>query len=194
MFMGSNDRNGTPGVLTGERVRLRPLEDEDAVLLRRWSEDPQLRKLTGEVSSMSRVEAEAFLEKARKDESRLWFAITLADGGRVIGEAGLLRMFPPWRTSDVTIIVGEADERGKGYGTEALTLLLDLAFRDLGYHRLSIGVVGFNDQALRFWEKAGFRQEGVQRDGYLCDGKYHDFIMMSILERDYQDLHGGSEP
>ena len=191
--MGSNDQNGTPRVLTGERVRLRPLEDEDAILLQMWSEDPGLRRLTGEVSPMSQAETEAFLEKARNDEAREWFAVTIREDGRVIGEAGLLRKFPPWRTVDVSVIIGEADERGKGYGTEAVLLLLDLAFRDLGYHRVAIGVVGFNEQALRFWSRVGFRQEGVQRDGYLYDGQYHDFIMMSMLDKDYQDLHGGCE-
>ena len=64
----------------------------------------------------------------------------------------------------------------------AARLLVDRAFSGLGLHRLSVGVVDFNEGALRFWERLGFRREGVQRDGYLVDGAFHDFVMMSLLE------------
>jgi len=91
----------------------------------------------------------------------------------------------------MTIIIGEKDEWGKGYGTEAGRLLLDYAINQLGFHRVSIGVVGLNDRALRFWKKLGFRKEGVERDGYYCDNKYSDFVMMSILEDEFK-LHRGA--
>jgi RimJ/RimL family protein N-acetyltransferase len=48
----------------------------------------------------------------------------------------------PRRTIDMTIIIGERDARGKGYGKEVGHLLLSYAFEHLGFHRVSIGVVG----------------------------------------------------
>ena len=132
---------------------------------------------------MTEEEAEAFLEKVRTDESRRWFAITV--DGRVIGETGLLRIFPEWRTTDMSVILGE--ERRKGYGTQAARLMLDLAFGELGMHRVAVGVVGFNEDAIRFWESLGFRKEGVQRDGYLVEDGYHDFVMMCLLEDEWRD-------
>jgi RimJ/RimL family protein N-acetyltransferase len=86
----------------------------------------------------------------------------------------------------MTIIIGEKDVWGKGYGTEVGHLLLDYAFRKLGFHRISIGVVGFNVRALGFWQSLGFKKEGVERDGYYCDGKFSDFVMMSILEEEFK--------
>jgi RimJ/RimL family protein N-acetyltransferase len=53
-------------------------------------------------------------------------------------------------------------------------------------HRVAIGVVGFNEGALRFWERLGFRKEGMQRDGYYVDGCFHDFVMMSLLKEEYR--------
>jgi RimJ/RimL family protein N-acetyltransferase len=50
-------------------------------------------------------------------------------------------------------------------------------------------VVGFNEKAIRFYEKVGFREEGRQRDGYYCGHAYHDFVMMSILEDEFRQLH-----
>jgi RimJ/RimL family protein N-acetyltransferase len=113
----------------------------------------------------------------------------LKKGDQVIGEAGLLRMFKPWRCTDMTIIIGEKDAWGKGYGTESGRLLLDYAFERLGFHRVSVGVVALNERALRFWEGLGFKKEGIERDGYYCDNEYSDFIMMSILEDEYKALY-----
>lgn len=175
-------------ILEGERLYLRPLEREDLVHIRRWSEDAEFRGLIGETQPLSQAEAEAFLRRVRTEPDRVWFMIALKEGGRPIGEAGLLRIFPAWRTTDLSIMLGERDVWGQGYGAEAIRLLLDHAFGALNMHRVAIGVVGFNERALRFYEKVGFRREGVQRDGYYYEGQFHDFVMMSLLEDEYRAL------
>ncbi len=171
--------------LIGDRVYLRPVEHDDLVHIRKWANNPEIRRLTGEVTPMTPAGAERFFEKVQNDEDRVWFVIVLKENDAPIGEAGLLRMFPAWRTTDLSIIIGEKDAWGKGYGTEAIRLLLDYAFGYLNFHRVSIGVVGFNERALRFYEKIGFKQEGIQRDGYFYDHAYSDFVMMSILEDEF---------
>ncbi|MCG8350337.1 MAG: GNAT family N-acetyltransferase [Chloroflexales bacterium] len=165
---------------------LRPLVRGDLDQIRHWTNDPQLRRLTGQVKPMTETECEEFYQRTQDQTSRVWFIITLKATGKAIGEAGLLRMFPPWRTTDLTMIIGEREERGKGYGTEAINLLLEYAFGRLNFHRVALGVVGFNEAALRFYAKAGFTREGVQRDGYYYDHTYHDFVMMSLLEEEYR--------
>jgi RimJ/RimL family protein N-acetyltransferase len=89
----------------------------------------------------------------------------------------------------MSIIIGEKDVWGKGYGTEAGCLLFDYAFGRLRFHRVSIGVVGFNEMALRFWRSLGFKKEGVQRDGYYCENEFSDFVMMSILDDEFERLY-----
>ena len=173
-------------ILTGRRVYLRPFGRDVLPYIQKWSNDAELRKLTGEVAPMSGAETEKWYKELLGDKDRMWFAIVLKRGDRVIGEAGLLRMFRPWRNTDMTIIIGEKDAWGKGYGTEAGRLLLDYAFRRLGFHRISVGVVGFNQRALRFWESLGFKKEGVERDEYYYDNEYSDGVMMSILENEYK--------
>ena len=172
--------------LIGERVFLRPFGKRDLPYIQRWSNDAELRKLTGEVAPIGQAGAEKFYRELRADENRAWFTIVLKKGKRVIGEAGLLRMFAPWRNTDMTIIIGEKDARGKGYGTEVGRLLLSYAFEQLGFHRISIGVVGFNKNAIRFWKSLGFKKEGVERDEHFYDNKYSDGIMMSILEDEFR--------
>lgn len=174
--------------LKGERVYLRSLEQSDLELLHIWVNDPEVRGLIGEVMPTSRLGMEEWFERVRTDPNRIWFVIVNRENDRVIGEAGLLRMFFPWRTTDLSIILGDKSAWGKGFGTEAINLLLDYAFGYLNFHRVSIGVVAANERALRFYEKIGFKREGIQRDGYFYNHTYQDFVMMSILEDEYRAL------
>jgi RimJ/RimL family protein N-acetyltransferase len=183
--MNDNIKEPKPLILEGERVVLRPLEEGDIKFLHRWGSDSEIMALTGDVEPMSLEGARAFYDKVQIEDNRLWFTVVVKDGDRPIGEAGLLRMFKPWHTTDLTMIIGEKDAWGKGYGTEAIRLLLDYTFQELNFHRVAVGVVGFNERALRFYEKIGFKKEGIQRDGYYIEGKYSDFIMMSILREEY---------
>ena len=68
---------------------------------------------------------------------------------------------------------------------------LDYAFGHQNFHRIAIGVVGFNTKALNFYEQVGFQREGVQRDGYYYEHRYHDFVMMSMLENEFQEKWKG---
>jgi RimJ/RimL family protein N-acetyltransferase len=190
---GDDYRANPPRFLIGEHVYLRPLEKEDLPLIRKWVNDPEIRALTGEVTPTSQASAEEWFERVRADRDRVWFIVALKENDRPIGEAGLLRMFPAWRTTDLSIIIGEKDAWDKGYGSEAIRLLLDYAFGALNFHRVAVGVVGFNERAIRFYAKAGFKKEGIQRDGYYHNHAYHDFVMMSILEGEFRGQgRGGS--
>jgi diamine N-acetyltransferase len=174
----------------GRGVTLRRFERGDLAHMRRWLDDAELRVQIGATSPMTARDADEWYERMVDDPARLWYVIVRDEDDRVIGEAGLLRMFPEWGTTDMSIIIGESDARGAGNGTEVGRLLLDFAFDYMGFHRVAIGVVGFHEPALRFWEKLGFRREGVQRDGYVVGGAFHDFVMMSILEDEWR----GSRP
>jgi diamine N-acetyltransferase len=179
--------NSRAKFLTGSQVYLRPIEKDDLKQLYIWSNNPEIRGLTGEVFPTSQSGMDEYLAKLQADPSRVWFGIVLQENDQLIGEAGLLRMFPAWRTTDLSIIIGEKTAWGKGYGNEAMELLLDYVFGYLNYHRVAIGVVGTNERALRFYERIGFKQEGIQRDGYYYAHEYQDFVMMSLLEDEYQE-------
>lgn len=180
--------NQSPQVefFSGEQVYLRPIEQEDVGLLHQWANDPEIRGLTGETRPTTYAGALEFYEKAQKSDDRIWLAVVLRETNRVIGETGLLRMFPAWRTTDWSLILGEKSARGRGIGTEVAGLMLDYAFGYQNFHRVAIGVVGFNTKALSFYERIGFQREGFQRDGYYYEHHYHDFVMMSLLEDEFR--------
>jgi RimJ/RimL family protein N-acetyltransferase len=86
--------------LCGKSVYLRPFEKKDLPYLYQWGNDPDIRSLTAEVTPMTPSGLEKFWEKVSNEPDRVWFTVCLKDGDRPIGEAGLLRMFPAWRTTD----------------------------------------------------------------------------------------------
>ena len=120
-----------------------------------------------------------------KSKNSVWFTITDLDGN-IIGETGLLRMFPAWHQTDLTIIIPDPKMQHKGYGTEAIRIMLDMAFNKYEMHRVSIGVVGLNTDALEFYKKIGFKQEGILEEAYYYNNEYSDFIMMRILSHEWK--------
>lgn len=74
----------------------------------------------------------------------------------------------------------------KGYGTEAIRIILDMAFKKYEMHRVSIGVVGLNTDALAFYRKIGFKQEGILEEAYYWNNEYSDFVMMRILSQEWK--------
>lgn len=153
----------------------------------KWYNDKDTRAKIGEVMPLSRSQAGQLVRRETRDS--VWFAIVRKEDNKVIGETGLLRMFPAWRTTDLTIIIPDQENQGKGYGTEAISLIMDYAFGYLAYNRISIGVVGFNTYAVNFYKKVGFKQEGIQEQGYYYNYKYYDFIMMRILKNEFVKIH-----
>lgn len=197
--MTERETGAGPRFLMGRGVTLRRFERGDLEHVRRWLEDADLRVQIGATGPLDKGAAEKWFEEVENDRSRVWFAVVRDDNDAVIGEAGLLRMCPEWRSTDMTIILGDPEARGQGHGTEAGRVLLEFAFEYMGFHRIGVGVVGFNEDAVRFWEKLGFSREGVQRDGYLLDGEFCDFVMLSLLEDEWrahrvvESARGGEE-
>lgn len=168
--------------IIGKNVILRALRDEDADYYAHWYNQPEVMFQCG-FNEMTTVENE--LTAIRKPETDSdWYAVTDLSG-RVVGETGLLRMWPHWFCTDMSIIIPNPDDQSKGYGGEAVRLMLARAFNHYNMNRVSIGVVGLNTKALSFYERIGFKKEGIQEQGYFYNGEFSDFVMMRILKSEY---------
>lgn len=179
--------------IEGEKIILRRPIESDAAFFARWYNEPDVMVKCGFTERTTPEEEISAIRRCAANEDRDWYTITTRDG-RILGEAGLLRMFPAWRCTDLSLIIPDPEDRGKGYGTEAMMLMLDRAFRHWNFHRVSIGVVGFNAPALRFYQKMGFKQEGLQEQGYFCNHEFSDFIMMRMLKYEFAPEYVGTPP
>jgi RimJ/RimL family protein N-acetyltransferase len=84
-------------------------------------------------------------------------------------------------------MIGEAEARGRGYGTEAAHLMLDYAFTALGLHSVSLTCAEFNIAGQRAYTKAGFMECGRIRENIWYAGQYWDTIYMDCLESEFSD-------
>jgi RimJ/RimL family protein N-acetyltransferase len=74
---------------------------------------------------------------------------------------------------------------GRGYGTDAMRVIVDYGFREMGLLRVQLGVAPFNPAGIRAYEKAGFVEEGRYRESVLHDGRWYDEVLMSILDYEW---------
>lgn len=179
-----------PGDLfVGKLIRLTAPRPEDKDVMARWSHDAEyLRQLDADAARPRPVDY--FTDDKDKDKDResrsFEFRIrTLADD-KLIGFTGL---HVEWsnQMAWVGIGIGEPEYRGKGYGTDAMRVVVGYAFRELGLYRVSLSVFSYNPRAIRAYEKVGFVHEGAMRAALYRDGQRHDMLLMGILRPEWEE-------
>jgi RimJ/RimL family protein N-acetyltransferase len=173
--------------LVGKHLYLRALEETDAPRYVRWMNDPEVtRTLACGVFPLNLPSEVEYIRKVCADQNGLNLAILLKNGDRHIGGAGLHGIRQVHRTAAFGIMIGEKDCWGQGYGTEATRLLVRHGFRSLNLNRISLHVYDYNARAIRAYEKAGFKREGVLRQEIYAEGAYHDVVVMAILKEEWR--------
>ena len=104
---------------------------------------------------------------------------------RLIGYIGLEGDIFPHGEAFVGIGIGERELWGKGYGTDAMKVILRYAFQELNLRRVSLDTFEYNPRAIRSYEKAGFVHEGRAEDFLYREGRRWDLIFMGILREEW---------
>ncbi|QIW09821.1 GNAT family protein [Francisella sp. LA112445] len=105
-----------------------------------------------------------------------------------VGYVILTDLYNKHNSIHIKRIIIDASSKGKGYGKEALKLILDWIFKNTQAHRVWLDVKDFNSKAIHIYKSAGFVIEGTLRD---CEfntliNKYESFHIMSILREEYE--------
>lgn len=119
-------------------------------------------------------------------DHRFLFAIRLLDSDELIGYAELDGIMWAHQVSGVSIAIGDPKNWGKGYGYEAMQLVLRFAFDELNLHRVVLTVFSYNERAIALYEKLGFQREGVHREHLQRDGKRYDMYLYGLLHREWE--------
>lgn len=137
----------------------------------------------------SRVAEDSWFDELQQTQGKTtWhFVICLRDGGRPVGFTGLHAIDHVNGSTEMGIGIGERSEWDKGYGTEAMDLLLDFAFGELRLHRVFLHVFDFNERAIHLYERAGFRHEGTAREAFYRHGRFYDMHLMGILAEEWAE-------
>jgi RimJ/RimL family protein N-acetyltransferase len=172
-------------ILTSETVRLRPVQESDLPHFQRWLADAELRRWMGSVEEQPTIEEEFdwYIRRREDPESVLW-TIETPDG--ILLGTTELRLSPENMRAEVGISILDRTQWGKGYGTEAMRLVLDYAFDELELNRVELTTDAENARAIRSYEKCGFAREGLLRRHRVFEGVVGDTLVMAILREEWQ--------
>jgi len=170
-----------------ENVYLDGLRISDSELLFKWINNRDLVLWNNNYSPIHEPDHFEWFDAIRKKEDVRIFAIRQKNDRKLIGTCQLFAINFINRSAELQIRIGDIAEQGKGFGTEAVKLLLKFGFKDLNLHRIYLHVFENNVRAIKIYNKVGFKKEGVLKDAEFIDGKYLNVIPMSILENDYNE-------
>ena len=156
----------------------------------RWRRDTELHRFadTDPAQLWSEKRIKERIEKRKDDGAYRFHLHTLADD-KLIGIIGLV----PNETCEdawLYIAIFEREYLGKGYGTDGMKLIMQYGFLELNLRRISLGLNGYNERALRTYTKVGFQIEGKVRSDVVKDGKRYDGIYMGILREEWMEQYG----
>jgi RimJ/RimL family protein N-acetyltransferase len=181
-------------MLRGERVLLRPRRREDLKRLIQFTNDPEFKRLIGdwpfEPQTLERIERRFDDEMREGERDGPRFAIE-ADG-QYLGFAFLYDIAEASGVCWISIGIGDSAYLGKGYGREALALLLDYAFRIRNLRRACLHVSAFNERAIRAYRALGFVEEGRLRQHEWDGAEYGDVLSMALMRDDWQTRQQGA--
>ncbi|HTN51394.1 MAG TPA: GNAT family protein [Anaeromyxobacter sp.] len=171
--------------LLGERIELRPLRRADAPRLAEILRHPEVRRTLRAMPPVSVAGQQLYIDAAAESRTELIVGIAAREDGRLLGVTGLHHLDDPASKAELGIFIGPPVEWGKGYGGEAVRLLVRHGFEVLRLNRIWLHVHADHASAIRVYEGAGFRREGLLRQSGRRGDELVDVAVMGVLRAEW---------
>ena len=169
----------------GEKIILRGIETTDNELLFDLVNDPDTEKMLGGTSwPVSKSEQFKWFERQESRPDILRCIVAVKETSNPVGTIILSDIDSKNGTAQIHIKMAKASGRGKGYGTDAVTTIVNYAFNELRLNCIYAKVLSYNSISIRLFEKCGFQKDGVLRARIYKGGNFVDVIEYSILRND----------
>ena len=173
--------------LVGDNIYLSPRNVDEEVIekITEWLNDFETTDYTGKSASVITIEDEKKYFENPKESDCAFFIVQLEDN-KLIGTIGLHNIDHINRRATFGIFIGDKSVRNKGYGTEAIRLILEYGFKYLNLNNINLDVMEFNERAMACYKKCGFKEYGRRRKAEFLCGKYYDRVSMDILAEEFE--------
>lgn len=164
-------------------IKIRAHQEKDIPFRVKWLSNPKVNKFIGDKLGQKTTwqkEKEWFVNY-KKDKNKKFF--TICDNSKPIGFMGLSNISKLNKNADLFIAIGEDDYRGKGIGKVALKWIIDYGFSEQKLHKINLGVMKDNIPAIKLYKSLGFVVEGKMKEEVFYKGKFHDFLLMAIFNK-----------
>lgn len=170
--------------LSGEKIYLSSMDIEDMNKYIRWMDNPDVAIVIGLYDENPHIDAsKEYVENCIKD-SDMNFAIVRCDNDTLIGNIGLENSNRTASSCTVRFFIGDIENRGKGYGTEALRLISHYAFEELHKRNIYLWGTNYDQLTVTVYESVGFIEAGRLQDCLTINGKYYDKILLELCPED----------
>ena len=175
--------------LVGDNVYLSPISLDDVEKYAEMVNDIKVSVGLGYLSYTNIIDFESekeFLISVKKEKM---FAVRLLENDNLLGNVGFNSVDLLNRTAVIGIMLGNPRHQRKGYGTEALKLILDYGFSFLNLRNISLSVFEYNEPAYNLYKKVGFKEVGRLRKALEIMGKTYDVIILDMLKEEFQSIY-----
>lgn len=178
---------------TGELVRLRALEMSDLEDILKFYNTLELRRFLGPPIVRSRKFIEQWLHKVSIwnpwNDGHLYLAVEEKETQDFLGIARLEDIKFPHNRTECGISIYNPEKRGKGYGTDAMLVLLGVGFYILGLNSIYLDTMEDNERSIQVYEKIGFKRVGLLRETEFMDGAHKGLLIMDILQKEFVEKY-----
>lgn len=173
--------------MKSKKLKLRALTKTDLDKTLKWHNQEDIQELySGHPFPINREMEELWYNKIlTSNYPTTIFGIELLENSELIGITLIKNINNINRNAEFAIYIGENQHKGKGYSKESTIETLKFAFLKLGLNRIYLKVLEKNNVAYNLYKKVGFKKEGIIRQSVFKNGGFHDEIMMSILNKEF---------
>jgi RimJ/RimL family protein N-acetyltransferase len=166
------------------KVYIRPLERTDLQRTHKWINEPEIGELMG-CLPMNAHQQEKWFENTIDNRSKFIFAICTQSDGEHVGNVGLSNIDYINRNAMLSIFIADPKHRSKGYGFQSILLALTFAYYRLSLNKVYLKTSDYLVEAIKFYRKIGFVEEGVLRRHEYKQGRFIDKHLFSMLRDEF---------
>jgi diamine N-acetyltransferase len=170
--------------LKGENSNLRALEPEDLEFLYTIENNESFWEISHTQTPFSKYLLKQYLENAHLDifeAKQLRLLIEEKSTKRQIGLIDLFDFNPQHKRAGIGILI-HPDFQKNGFAFEALSILIDYAFKYLNVHQLYANITANNSKSISLFTKHKFKKVGIKKDWILSEGKFKDEILFQLIK------------
>lgn len=171
--------------MEAKELIIRPTIFSDCELFAEWESDSSVIEFFSIDSDRTYEDVVREFVARELDKTKLQYTICSTEGVP-IGRIYISRIDLEYDSLDITrIYIADKNNRGKGYGEEALRLILEYCFMNLHMERVTLDYFEGNNIAATLYAKLGFKHEGLARNACKKNGKYYDLHLLGLLRSEY---------
>jgi RimJ/RimL family protein N-acetyltransferase len=168
-------------MLIGKLISLGPVIPADFPALFRWGNDVDSARVNEVYRPSDWNSHQEWWSNIGKDPSRVVFAIRKQGSNNIIGYVQIMNISGIHQSAHLGVRIGEASDRGHGYGREATCLAIEYCWNHLNVGRIGLTIFKTHERALKVYSSLGFETEGLLRRAFFIDGQWVDVVLMSML-------------